>query len=343
MNNVLLNTVGLDGGVIIKKGGGGGGVTINNQEKSVDITENGTTEVVADAGFTGLSKVVVNTNVASSGGGSYPIIGDGKTYLYIKIAEKRGLSVPLVFSQSISNGVIIDWGDGSVPQTINGTGEQNPIHTYEKEGDYRISFEITSGCKVTYSKNPGNVFSSGFKQYSYGAMLQGAELSKDAISIDEGMFRSTNIGIITLPSGLTSIGSYAFAYSALKSVAIPDGVASIPVNAFRECKFLQSIVLPKDLISIGNYAFNTCQSLISVEFPSGLESIGTQAFGLCNIVIYDFRKASAVPSLLATNAFQNIASDCKIVVPDVLYDEWKGATNWSTYASQIVKASEFNA
>ena len=69
MNRVLLNTVPLDGGIIIK-GGGGGGTPINNQEKSVDITENGTTEVVADAGFTGLSKVVVNTNVASSGGGS---------------------------------------------------------------------------------------------------------------------------------------------------------------------------------------------------------------------------------------------------------------------------------
>lgn len=65
MNIVRLNTVSLDG--IIKKGSGGGGVPINNQEKAVEITENGVTEVTADAGFTGLSKVVVNTNVASSG------------------------------------------------------------------------------------------------------------------------------------------------------------------------------------------------------------------------------------------------------------------------------------
>lgn len=312
MNRKFLNTVNLDGGVIIKKGGGGNSGGGNSGE---------------------------------GGGGGYPIIGDGKTYLYITIADKRGLSVPLLFSQSISNGVIIDWGDGSIPQTINGTGAVNPIHTYEKEGDYRISFEITSGCEVTYAKSAGNVFSTGYKQNSYGAMLHWAELSKDAISINDGMFRSTNIGIIALPSGLTSIGANAFGYSALKSVAIPDGVTSISGNAFRECKFLQSIVLPKDLISIGNYAFYLCQSLISVEFPSVLESIGAQAFGSCfNIAVCDFRKASAVPSLLETNAFNNIASDCKIVVPDALYDEWIAATNWSStsVSKYIVKASEFN-
>ena len=102
MNTVLLNTISLDDGRVIKKSSSGGGVAIKNQSKSVtiaengntvvsydagytglekvsvkvaipneekvvDITENGTTEVVAANGF--LSKVTINTNVASSGGG----------------------------------------------------------------------------------------------------------------------------------------------------------------------------------------------------------------------------------------------------------------------------------
>ena len=64
MNTTTLNMTTLDGGnVIIKKGEGGGGTTINNQDKVVDITENGTTEVVADGGYTGLGKVTINTEV----------------------------------------------------------------------------------------------------------------------------------------------------------------------------------------------------------------------------------------------------------------------------------------
>jgi surface protein len=69
MNKIMLNTIGTP-----KASGGnsGGGGTINNQDKVVDIVENGTTEVTADAGFTGLSKVVVNTNVQTGGGGTTP-------------------------------------------------------------------------------------------------------------------------------------------------------------------------------------------------------------------------------------------------------------------------------
>lgn len=37
--------------------------TVNNQDKTIDVSENGTIEVTPDEGFTGLGKVTVNTNV----------------------------------------------------------------------------------------------------------------------------------------------------------------------------------------------------------------------------------------------------------------------------------------
>ena len=60
MNTIKLNTIG-DSPVVVKKGS-----QVQSQEKTVEITENGTTEVVPDSGFS-LSKVTVNTNVESSG------------------------------------------------------------------------------------------------------------------------------------------------------------------------------------------------------------------------------------------------------------------------------------
>ena len=52
----------------------------------------------------------------------------------------------------------------------------------------------------------------------------------------------------------------------------------------------------------------------------------------------------ALPTLASYSAFSNIPSDCKIVVPDELYNSWISATNWSNtnVAKYIVKASEFN-
>ena len=71
-------------------GQGGGSISIDNQDKSLDVTENGTYEVIADSGYTGLGKVTVNVDVAVSGSlPAYigfeiyqPGFGDGSYYRY---------------------------------------------------------------------------------------------------------------------------------------------------------------------------------------------------------------------------------------------------------------------
>lgn len=55
---------------LLGKNAGGGGGQPTLQEKEITITENGTTSVVADAGYDGLSEVEITTNV-SGGGGNY--------------------------------------------------------------------------------------------------------------------------------------------------------------------------------------------------------------------------------------------------------------------------------
>ena len=63
--------------------------------------------------------------------GAMYITDDGKTRLHIRIAAEGRMNVPLYISQTVANGVTIDWGDGSATQTLAGTGNVNTTHTYE--------------------------------------------------------------------------------------------------------------------------------------------------------------------------------------------------------------------
>ena len=322
-----------------------------------------------------------------------PVIGDGKTYLYIKIAAPGRMTVPLYFTQTVANGVTIDWGDGSATQTLSGTGNVNTTHTYADIGEYTISFNLSSGCTLGLGHNSSSycvMGSIGNNGRVYCNMLQAVEIGKNVTSIGSYAFaRCYSLASVVIPQGVTSIGDHAFYYCySLSSVVIPDSVTSIGDYAFQFCYSLSSVVIPDSVTSIGSYAFSSCCSLSSVVIPQGVTSISTYTFYSCyslasvvipqgvtsidnnafldcyslaSVVIpqgvtsigntfgrcygmafYDFRAAKSVPTLVGTSAFSNIPSDCKVVVPDSLYSSWKAATNWSTYASQIVKASAFN-
>ena len=252
--------------------------------------------------------------------GATYITDDGKTRLYIRIAEKGRMDVPLRLQQSVSNGVVVDWGDGSATETFTGTSATTLRHTYGKVGDYVITLEVLDGTLTLQGTSSYGIFADSMRVY--GNMLQKVEIG----------------------AGVTSIGNNTF-YScySLASVVIPNGVTSIGKEAFFYCHPLASVVIPNSVTSIGNTAFFYCYSLASVVIPNSVTSIGNSAFyGCYSLAILDFRTHTSVPSLVATNAFYDIPSDCKIVVPDALYDEWIAATNWSTYASKIIKASEFN-
>lgn len=65
------------------------------------------------------------------------------------------------------------------------------------------------------------------------------------------------------------------------SVIVPEGITTIPKNAFERCTSLTEAILPSSLKHIGEGAFQNLPNLKKVDLPKGLETIGDYAFWNC--------------------------------------------------------------
>ena len=93
---------------------------------------------------------------------------------------------------------------------------------------------------------------------------------------DDGTYSVSGIGICTVREiviprkydgkTVTSIGAWAYFCSSLTSITIPDGVTSIGSAAFYGCSSLTSITIPTGVTSIGDSAFKYCSSLTSITY-----------------------------------------------------------------------------
>ena len=87
----------------------------------------------------------------------------------------------------------------------------------------------------------------------------------------------------------------------------------------------------------GNNGIVYCNMLQDVFVGESVTSIGDSAFDSCyGMRYYDFSACTDIPTLSSASAFNNIRTDCQMLIPTALYDEWSTATNWATYASKMV-------
>ena len=90
------------------------------------------------------------------------------------------------------------------------------------------------------------------------------------VTVIRGGFRNCpNLKTVTVPDGVTSIGSYAFGYCYnLTSISIPNSVTEIGYCAFYCCRSLVSVEIPDSVIAIGYGTFSGCDSLTNVNFAN---------------------------------------------------------------------------
>lgn len=95
-----------------------------------------------------------------------------------------------------------------------------------------------------------------------------------------GLFGAEGEGFdsVYLPSGLQTIGSYAFQNNGLKEVTFPSRLTTIGALAF-QTNNLTSVILPDTVTSLGNGAFATNPKLERINLSKGLTKIPESAFG----------------------------------------------------------------
>ena len=295
--------------------------------------------------------------------GAMYITDDGKTRLYIHIADKARSTVPLYLQQTVDRGVTINWGDGSATETLSGAGNLNTSHAYGVAGDFMISLTVADGCTLWLGEGSPSHCVMGSTNNTgkvYCNMLQKVEVGSGVTSIGSYAFQYCySLSSITIPDGVTRIGDNAFEYcNSLSSITIPDRVTSIGSYAFQDCRAISSITIQDRVTSIGKYTFSKCYALSSITIPDrvtsirdyafyycysisnititdGVTSIGNYAFQNCYGVAEYHLKPTTPPTLSSTNAFQNIPSDCIIYVPKGCLEAYQNATNWTTYASKM--------
>ena len=107
-------------------------------------------------------------------------------------------------------------------------------------------------------------------------------------------------GAVAIPSGIVSIGTYAFYNTGFSSVSIPDGVTTIGASAFASTKQLKAVTLPGSVSTLGNNVFQSsgiasatlngtftkipestfsgCDALTEITWQKTITEIGEKAF-----------------------------------------------------------------
>ena len=131
--------------------------------------------------------------------------------------------------------------------------------------------------------------------------------------------------------------NYALTENGLQRAAFGGGgYAFGSSNAFQKNKDLRRAVLPTHYSAIMSSDYNSCTALVEVICNNNIKKIGPMAFfGCYSLKKVDLTRNTEIPTLESYNAFQKTASDLEILVPAALADEWKAATNWTTYADNI--------
>ena len=241
-----------------------------------------------------------------------------------------------------------DWGDG--------TSDTATSHTYADYGDYTITCD---GTTMNASSSTG-LFGQGSSVSTYNNSLINARLcsvqsinsytfrgcrnleslacSTDIKSFGYDSFTATRIRGFVCPNTITSIGDRAFESNALLSnLVLPNSNFSLG-GSFLAQTFVEFLSIPENIRSLSSSGAFSDTKIRRITFPKTITSLGSFGSNPSYWREINFSLLETIPTL--TSSMSNLNQLCKIYVPDLLYNQWIVATNWTSLANYIYKSSE---
>ncbi len=210
---------------------------------------------------------------------------------------------------------------------------------YPENPDLLITDSFRSdGFEYTVTDMNRRVSLSGYFGDSAKPVLKYKVQHGDVTYFLEGIgdyaFEYSEIEGITLPEGISYIGEGSFECAKnLKRIALPSSVTEIGDSAFGECTGLARVDLGTGVEYIGAYAFECCEALTSVTIPESVKKLGKGAFIYCE----SLRKVSILGRMknLPEFVFSHCVSLKTVNVPDSLRRIYGGAFGWCTSLRSI--------
>jgi len=247
--------------------------------------------------------------------GQMYVTTSGATEIDIELYEERKSPYLRI---SVNGTISIDWGDSTTPTTETGnslTVIKNIQHQYTSGGSYTIKITVSSGKASFYrgasgsssyylllnnnhnsSTSYNSVYANAVKAVRIGTdmtlggyafmmlySLKYVTMPQTGITqINTYDFNSCGIKSLTIPTSVTSIGSYAVGQNySINNISIPNSVTTIQNNALSEMTCVKSICIPTSVTTIQNSSFSGCRSLEQIIIPATVTSIGSSILGAC--------------------------------------------------------------
>lgn len=250
----------------LKNGYGQGGGTKEEQEKTVDITANGTVEVVPDEGKT-LSKVTANVNVASTGEVGKPYIDTSKITDFTRLCANDRMN-DFLDKLDTSNGTNFYYMFDSSKNL-----QSIPQLNTSKGINFSYMFYFCSNLKTVSQFDTSNGTNLGHLFQQCKNLEQIPQLDTSKCTDFTSMFNGCGI-IETIPQIDTSVGtnfSYMFS-SCVKLKTIPQLDTSNGTNfadMFYYCEKLETVSLTTAKSNFATRTFQNCTALKNLTIGEG--------------------------------------------------------------------------